>query len=262
MPKARNVVSLPSPQCVRSAMIEDLKGRELFEDVDEAALQSISVCSTICKLEAQERLHPTREAVDYLYVILSGYLTIWIPSRLIYMGDNFLAWRGPEQIIGEMRSIGDEPSDAKIIACEPCELIEIRSDAFTDVANGAPQIYRNIARLLLKKMYHERHRSEVIQMSPSNRKVAQTLLHLARERCLADQFNNAVVEIPGIIHQDEVGAYVGVERETINRSLCTFKRKKIIHYVKSKNGSAITILNRGKLEKIALKLSPRRTRKK
>jgi hypothetical protein len=95
------------------------------------------------------------------------------------------------------------------------------------------------------------------------RKVAQTLLHLAQERCGEDQLNkiNEVV-IPGIIHQDEIGAYIGAERETVNRKLCEFKGKKYITYIKSKNGSEITILNQKGLRRSARESVKRHTKKK
>lgn len=241
-----------TPEFVRHANIDDLKGRLLFEEVDEDSLRPLLEHSVICRLDADKELLPTRQEVDYLYIILSGYVAISLTSRLIHNGKNFLAWRGPEQIIGEMRSIGNEPAEAEITTCEPSEFIEIRSEALTRAADRTATIYRNIARLLMKKMYDERHRSEIIQMSPSERKVAQTLLHLAEERCGKDRFKQTNrMLIPGIIHQDEIGAYIGAERETTNRSLCQLKRKKIITYVKSRNGSPITILDRAKLEKKA-----------
>jgi CRP-like cAMP-binding protein len=251
------------PEYVKPAIIDDLKSKELFKEVNERSLKALLEHSMICRLDAHKRLYPTRGGVDYMYVIISGYVAIWLTSRLIHMGENFLAWRGPEQIIGEMRAVGDEPSEARITTCEPCRFIELRSDILTDVANVTPQIYRNVARLLMEKMHHERHRSEVIQMSTSSKKVAQTLLYLAEERCKKDLYNEMnEMRIPGVIHQDEIGAYVGVERETANRIMCGFKRKKWIAYAKSKSGCKITILERGILEKFARAPSPRRTHKK
>jgi CRP-like cAMP-binding protein len=244
--------AMPNFGYVRDATIDDLKCCELFEKVEDDALNAIVTDSIIYKLDAHKRLQPTRAQVDYIYVILSGYVAVWVTSQFTEMEETFLAWRGPGQIIGEMRLVIDDASNARIITCEPCEFIEIRRDTLTDVANYSAQIYRNIARLLVKKMEHERCRSEIVRMSPSSRQVAQILLHLAHERCGSEslkKFNE--VEIPGIIHQDEIGGYVGIERETINRKLCELKKNGIISYVKSKKGSAITILNREALERVA-----------
>jgi CRP-like cAMP-binding protein len=252
MNEVRTRCLISDPEYVRQAEVDDLKDRELFEEVEVYALREIAKHSTIRKLDAQERLFPTRGQVDHIYVILRGYVAIWLTSQFGNMEETFLAWRGPEQIIGEMRSIDDKPSDVRIITCEPCEFIELRSDIFADMANGTTRIYRNVARLLIKKMEHERCRSEIIRMSPASRQVAQTLLHLAHERCGREHTKFNEIKIPGIIHQDEIAGYVGVERETINRKLCELRRNKIIYYVKNTMGSPITILNREKLEKAAL----------
>lgn len=252
-----------SPEYVRPATVDDLKSKELFEEVDESSLLELVGHGSICKLSAHKSLSPTRDDVDYMYVIISGYVAIWLPSRLIHMGESFLAWRGPEQIIGEMKSIGDKPSEARITTCDPCEFIELRSDVLTEVAEANPRLYRNVARLLMEKLHQERHRAEVIQITPARRKVAQTLLYLTEERAREKTHNKSkVFTIPGIIHQDEIGAYIGAERETINRILRKFKSSKMITYTSSKHGCEITILNRKGLDNIARKPSDRRTQKR
>lgn len=248
-----------SLEYVRPAKVNDLKSKELFEEVDESSLSELIEDSKICKLSAHKSLSPTRDGVDYMYVIISGYVAIWLPSHLIHMGESFLAWRGPGQIIGEMRSIGDKPSEARITTCEPCEFIELRSDILTKVAEITPQIYRNVARLLMEKLHQERHRAEVIQLAPAERKVALALLYLVEERCKKASVNKSkVFGIPGTIQQDEIGAYIGAERETINRILRRFKTAKMITYTGNKHGCEITILDRKRLVNVARELSVRR----
>jgi CRP-like cAMP-binding protein len=248
-----NPHSESSPVCFRPAAIDDLKYRELFEGVDSVALGEIAKHSMIFTLGAQERLYLTREHIDYIYIILSGYVAIWINSQFTDEEETFLAWRGPEQIIGEMAVVADAQPETRIITCGSCDLLAMRSDTFTDLATGWTPIYRNMARLLVMKMKHERCRSEIIGMSPASRQVAQTLLHLAHERCRGDKLSEVnELEIPGIIHQDEIAGYVGVKRETINRELSKLKKRNTIAYVKSTKGSPIKILNKRTLERIAL----------
>ena len=89
----------------------------------------------------------------------------------------------------------------------------------------------------MKKMYQERHRLEVIQTSTSARKIAQTLLHLADERDTSaqDRFRKEQrIVIPGVVIQDEIGSYIGVKRETINRKLTELKRRGLITYQKAR----------------------------
>ncbi|MDQ3918592.1 MAG: Crp/Fnr family transcriptional regulator [Acidobacteriota bacterium] len=238
-PRAAWAASALSP-----AAVDDLRGRELFEGVDPVALAAIAKHSAIRKLGGREQLHLIRDEVALVFVIVSGYVSIWANSQFTSEGETFLAWRGPGQIIGEMKAVADTPAEARVITCEPCEFIEMRSDNFTDVAGGSARIYRNLARLLVKKMEHERCRSEIIRMTPVRRQVAQTLLHLAHERCGRDGLGRlSQIDIPGVIHQDEVAGYVGVKRETVSRELSGLKKKNIIAYPKSTKGSEIKILD-------------------
>jgi CRP-like cAMP-binding protein len=110
-----------------------------------------------------------------------------------------------------------------------------------------------VARLLTEKLYQERHRAEVIQLASAERKVAQTLLYLVQERSKKSPVNKSTVfGIPGIIHQDEIGAYIGAERETINRILRRFKIDKMINYTGNKHGCEITILDRHRSQMASL----------
>jgi CRP/FNR family transcriptional regulator, cyclic AMP receptor protein len=240
------------PGYFRPAEVSDLEGRELFEDADPVALGEIAKDSFVCRLGAQEEIKLIRREVAHVNVILSGYVAIWINSQFTSAEETFLAWRGPEQIIGEMKAVANTPTEARIVTCEPCEFIEMRNDTFTDVAHDSARIYRNIARLLVKKMEHERCRSEIIRMTPAWRKVAQILLHLAHERCGGDRSSIPNrIKIPGVIHQDQVAGYAGTKRETVNRALSLLRRREVIDYDRNVRGSEITILNRQALERSA-----------
>jgi hypothetical protein len=77
------------PEYVRPAETNDLKATELFEEVDESSLSALVGHSKICKLGGHKSLSYTRDGVDYVYIIISGYVAIWLPSHLIYVGQAF-----------------------------------------------------------------------------------------------------------------------------------------------------------------------------
>ncbi|HWT03305.1 MAG TPA: Crp/Fnr family transcriptional regulator [Pyrinomonadaceae bacterium] len=236
-----------------------MKPREVFKDVEDDALKAILKVSTICELRAGQALHPTIDQVSYVYIILSGYLAIWGKSEFTGREENFLAWRGPGQIIGEMRSVGAGPTATKIVACEICTFVEIRNDTFTDIADGPNKIYRNIGLLLIQKMAHDICRSEIIRMSPAPRQVAQALLHLAHERIGDEKIEDLNrIEIPGVIRQREISSYIGISREVVNVILSDLKEKHVIDY---RSGSRITILDRAALKEMARNAGPHRKRK-
>ena len=238
-----------NPTIVRHATAEDLEKTQLFRETDRVWLDHLAKDSCICKLPANASLKCVRGEVNHLYVIVRGYVAIWRPSGFGPNEYKFLAWRGPGQPIGEMRVLGEPRLSTRIDTCDPCEFIEIREDAFSEVLNGSPIIYRNIVKLLLKKMRYQGHRSDVIQMNSATGKVAQTLLHLAEERLENDSLREIV--IPGAIRQDQIAAYAGINRHTVSTELSNLKNAQIIFHSGTKLGTKITILNRKRLEAIA-----------
>lgn len=244
-----------SPLIITDVEIEQLQSVQLFKDVKKDQLARLlgSFISRICHLGANQKLWPKTGQGSDLYVILSGYVAIWISSRFNPLEETFLAWRGPEQLIGEMKPSSATISLATVTTCDPCQLLQINNNRFVKLAEDNPIIYRNMAELLVRKIAAERERSEVIKARPARRQVAQALSYLAEERCSNVTSGTGPQQIPGIINQDELAAYIGVRRETVNHALVALRKSKIIWYPEgSHHGEEITILDRVELIKIAI----------
>lgn len=239
--KDHRATPIEVPALVSLATAEDLKGTELYRDVSDEAIQQSLLTSRLCSLEPGQRLYTTRSNVDYLYIIKRGYVSIWTRSYFNPGDDVFLAWRGPQQILGELRQIGDPPSETEIQACDDCEFIEIRLDSFLDLAASNCFLYRNIANLILRKMWHEGQRSEVVQTTFVRRRLAKALIHLAQDRVQDFSLNDSEVQIPGTLHQDELAFYVGAGRHSVNVELNNLKDDGIINFDGGNKGSEITI---------------------
>jgi len=244
--------TIPEPQVIGSAKIDDLRVTQLFKEVSDEAIRQFENSSQIVRLKAGESLVTSRQGSEYLYIIRRGYVSIWMPPSFDpKLPEVFLAWRGPEQIIGELRKKGDDPSNTSIKTYEPCELIQIRLDTFRDVAETVSLLYQNVAYMVLSKMRHEGRRSEVVQMNPALRQVAQTLINLAEDRCPDFSFEELIHAIPGIIHQDELAGYAGITRQSVHRQLKTLRNGLISHDGKKGSHSFhITIRNLHELQKI------------
>jgi CRP-like cAMP-binding protein len=248
--KDHRTTSIEEPALVRAATIEDLKDTELYRDLSYEAIQQTLLTSRICRLEPGQRLYTTRNEVDYLYIVSRGYVSIWTRSYFNPADEVFLAWRGPQHILGELRQIGTPPSNTEITACDSCEFIEIRLDSFLDLAANNCFLYRNIAILILRKMWHEGQRSEVVQTTLVRRRLAKTLIHLAQDRVENFSLDDSVVQIPGTLHQDELGFYAGAGRHSVNIELNKLKDEEIINFGGGNKASEITILKLQDLLKI------------
>jgi len=253
-PAGRHRSSLRDPVKVRDTRLNDLTDRKLFKDVDAEELQKVldNGSTRICKLGPRQELSPTAGEFAQVYVILDGYVVISKSSRFDSEEKTFLAWRGPEQIIGEMRPLDGELSSATIETCDECLFLEIRNDVLMGYLVGKnPIIYRNIANLLLEKMASETHRSEVIHAhaSPIEMRVALALMYLAEEGCDEDELDAIEsLELRGTFRQGDLGAYIGATREAVNHALRALKEGGVIAY---QGQSKIVILDRKELKKIA-----------
>jgi CRP-like cAMP-binding protein len=228
---------MPSPKPVRSAraraaVTQRLTKTELFRDVPDKTIAKLLQDGEVKlhTLEAGKDLVLREDGIDYVHVILSGHLEVRLNSDLIKKGPHFLlAFRGPDQIVGEMSAIARKPSVAFISACEPCELVRIKSSALERTARKDWRIYRNIANLLVKKTLDERRRIEVSLMSGGKAKVAQALINFLDERG-ADPTDDGGQEICGVVRQRDIADYIGCDRTTATRHLSALKKRGIISY--------------------------------
>lgn len=239
----------------RPATVEDLRSRKLFRDVPIQVIKRLMEEGEIKVLDLQARtnLRLSRDGSEYLYIILSGHLEVRLDSQLIKKGKTFLlAFRGPEQVVGEMRAIAKEPGEAVIKTCESCELIEIPSDALTRIAEQDWRIYRNIAAILIEKTFQERKRIEVIQMPEGEAQVAQALLNFLDERG-AEVVTDKEKRIRGILRQSDIAGYICRDRTTVAKRLSNLKKRKFIEYPDSGRNSKqrITICALPLLKRVA-----------
>jgi CRP/FNR family cyclic AMP-dependent transcriptional regulator len=216
----------------RPTIAKELTKAELFRNIPERTITKLLHDGQVklFTLQARTPLTLQKGETDYLYVILSGYLEVRLHSTLIKKGKDFLlAFRGPDQIVGEMSAIAREPSVAFISASEPCELVQIESAALEHAAKKDWRIYRNIASLLVKKTLHERKRIEVSLMTEGKAQVAQALLNFLDERG-ADQASDGGQAIRGIVRQRDIADYIGCDRSTVAKHLSELKKQGIIWY--------------------------------
>lgn len=240
----------------RSVTVEDLCARKLFSDVPKRVLKSLLKSGSIrlVNLKSGKSVELRKKNSEYVYVIVSGYLEVRIDSRLIKKGDSFLvAFRGPEQVVGEMSTIAKEPGEARIRACGPCVLIEIPADDLTRAGKMDWRIYKNLAEILAEKTFQERKRIEVIQMPEGTAQVAQALLIFLKERGAETADTRRRMKIKGVLRHGDVADYICCDRTTVAKRLRSLKKEKIIDYPDTgrNHSQRITICDKAKLQQQA-----------
>jgi CRP-like cAMP-binding protein len=222
---------MPSSRKCRFATVADLRSTELFRDVPDAIIEELVQGEKVevSTLQPQTKLTLRRGKTEYIYIIVSGYLEVRLNSALIKKGSFLLAFRGPNQIVGEMNAIARESGVAFISASEPCDLIRISSGDLASLAQKDWRVYRNIAGLLIKKTRQERRRIEVSLMRQGAAQVAQALLNFLDERG-ADKESDGSQVIRGIVRQQDIADYIGSDRSTVAKPLVMLKKRGIIGY--------------------------------
>lgn len=238
----------------RSATIEELRARKLFKDIPINTIREVlhEGGVSILRLPQGAYLNLRRNNSSYVYIIISGYLELRLDSQLIRKGRSFLlGFRGPEQLVGEIGAVAKEPEKILIKAHESCLLMEIPSETLSMAAEMDGRIYRNIASLLMEKVFQERKRIEISQMPQGEAQVAQTLLTFLDERG-SEAGNGKGRIIKGIIRQSDIADYIGCDRTTVAKRLSLLKKRGIIEYATAgRNASQrITIRNLEMLKKI------------
>jgi len=258
-----------APRQIRKAVLDDLRSQSLFELVDDAGLLKILPRCRICEVPANRKLLiPKEKGKDgkylykYLYVVRRGYVSIKKKSDHLPRGA-FLSWRGPDEVIGEIGLLHHNDHVVIIRTTDHCELLELPNSLLTET-HEALVVYKSMCELLARKIYDERHRSELLSMKMGPWRVARALVILAKERIPAILANERISVkerkrvwvIPGTLLAVDIAGYIGGQRSVVDDALRTLGEKKIIASNNPNNGK-ITILDLERLE--AESIPPKRT---
>lgn len=225
----------------------------------DEALKEIVRFSAIYTLKKETPLHFIRQDIQYIYIILSGYIHMYRPLRPSDDKDKdenrfFVGWCGPDQLLGEMEALIDDEDGLKdtpiveVKSHETCHLIAIPREPLIQVADRTATIYRNLCRLLIEKTVHQRKRAEAIQMPKGVPQFAQALLNLYEER--GHIKIGKARKIKGSITQVELAGYLGLGRTSATNYLTELRKKGAISTQGKGAGNikTITILSLEKLK--------------
>lgn len=246
-----DLVNLPLFKSVNPSIIQEFLGK----DSESTTVNNKSVYkSYVCEIREKQKLSLTRDGKEYLYSIIEGHLRLSLPTSFKVDrsdAEYFVAWRGPEQILGEMSPLAGEPHPVTLTAMTKCELIEIPSQLFMKIADKNAILYRNLAELLIKKTFDERRHADLLQNVESFQQVVYTLLllHKVRGYTLNEKKHHV---INGIVRQSDIAAYLGWERQNVIEKLKGLKAEGIAACTgPGTNNAKVTIMNYEKLRELA-----------
>lgn len=121
----------------------------IFQHISVAELKGIMAMGEVCRFMAGECIFNEGEAGTTFYVLVSGEVSVdkWHKDKNVP-----LATLSAGACFGEMALVSDEPRSATVRATSNTVALRFRRDALDASAGIALPIYRNIARVLARRL--------------------------------------------------------------------------------------------------------------
>jgi CRP/FNR family transcriptional regulator/CRP/FNR family cyclic AMP-dependent transcriptional regulator len=143
----------------------------------------------------------------HLYVIASGAVKVSIPDEQGH--EVVVAVEREGAVFGELALFDDAPRSATVTALEETQVVQLAREDFLGVVERSPRATREIFRLLARTVRRASGRIEDLVFLDVPGRVAKCLLDLATAHARTD------VELT----QDDLAAFVGATRVSVNRAL-------------------------------------------
>jgi CRP-like cAMP-binding protein len=139
--------------------------------------------------------------------------------------ERILCFLGPSAVVGELSMIDGLPRSASVVAVRPTMLSFLSRDAFKTFAKKHPELYEYLVILLAGRL---RETDAVIAAGsflPNKGRLACALLELAGD--FGHDVGGRIV-IRQRIGQSDLAAMTGIARESANRIINDWQRRKMI----------------------------------
>jgi CRP/FNR family transcriptional regulator, cyclic AMP receptor protein len=195
----------------------------LLSRLPEHLLRSLFSRATTVQLKPDEVLFLAGDPGDGCYRVLDGLLKVAMTSQ---GNERILAFLGLGTIVGEMAVIDRLPRCASVVAVSPAILSFVSDTDFREFGKEHPQVYEALVALLAARLRETDTTIAAGTFLPLHGRVACTLLELAQK--FGQDVGSGRIVIHQKIGQRDLAAMAGIARETVNRILSDWKRRKLI----------------------------------
>jgi CRP/FNR family cyclic AMP-dependent transcriptional regulator len=198
--------------------------------------------AVVRRLARNEVLIEAGDPGDSMMIVLSGTLKVCVNSPS--GREVVLDYLGPGGVLGEIAVFDGKPRTANVVAIDAVELIELQQRFIMPFLERNPGAGLRIIEMLCDKL---RRTNAIIQDGSGISKaprLARGILRLLEEHGVR---LDGGVSIGFRISQTELGNYVNISRETVNRQLREWEEGGIVKVARG----AITILDEVALNNIA-----------
>jgi CRP/FNR family cyclic AMP-dependent transcriptional regulator len=215
---------------------------EFFKKLTPSALRDLESMEFPTSYQPGVLLFSEKTASSGLFIILSGEVKLSINSsdgkRLI------LSIAKAGEILGLSSALSGLPSEMTAEVLYPAKIAVIERTQFLNFLTRHPEVYQTVTQelSLQYKVACEQLRTVALS-STAPEKLARLLLDWSES---GQKTENGTRFRFSLTHE-EIGEFIGASRETVTRTLSTFKSRHLVAF----NGSTLTIPSRMALESLA-----------
>lgn len=196
---------------------DELARISLFAGLDQAELTAIARHAFVRRLARGQILFSQGEPSDYLFLVRSGRLRVFVASP--HGEELVLSVSGPGAALGELSVLDREPRSATVEALEAAELIAVPGDDARHLLETNPNALRAVAVALAAGMRRLSGTAADLVFLDLPRRLAKLLLAEAVAR------PDGTVESRLAMNQTGVAARLGVTRQSLNRAMSALAQR-------------------------------------
>ena len=215
---------------------------EFFKKLTPSALRDLESMEFPTSYQPGVLLFSEKTASSGLFIILSGEVKLSINSsdgkRLI------LSIAKAGEILGLSSALSGLPSEMTAEVLYPAKIAVIERTQFLNFLTRHPEVYQTVTQelSLQYKVACEQLRTVALS-STAPEKLARLLLDWSE----SGQKTEHGTRFRFSLTHEEIGEFIGASRETVTRTLSTFKSRHLVAF----SGSTLTIPSRMALESLA-----------
>jgi len=216
---------------------------EFFNKLSPAALQDFQSMQFASSYASNVVIFSEKDPAQGIYIVLEGEVRVSLNSsegrRLS------LAIARKSEVLGMASTLAGSPYDVTVETLYPAKVAHIGRRDFLNFLTRHPEAYQAVIEELSRSVTRACDQLRTVGLSATApEKLARLLLDWNNEgqttECGGRRFRFSMTH-------EEIGEFIGASRETVTRTLSTFKHRHLVDF----KGSMITIPNRNALANYA-----------
>ncbi len=200
-----------------------LKKIPLFAELHEAELQIVARELSWVQFKKGDAIFYEGDPGLTLYIVESGNVRIYVHCADGQETSVSVCTSG--DIFGELAVIDGLPRSASAIAMEDSVVLGLNREQFRDYTRRFPQLALNFLKTLSVRVRSSTRQMDALSALRVPGRLARKLLELAQAHGVAEADG---VRIPLALTQSDLASMIGTTRESINKTLGTFKKQGLI----------------------------------